>query len=51
MGGDHAPEAVVRGVAQVSLEARQLQAILVGDAARIARRLTGRSPAPVDQPA
>lgn len=31
MGGDHGPVEVVRGVAQLSLEAPQLQTLLVGD--------------------
>jgi glycerol-3-phosphate acyltransferase PlsX len=31
MGGDHAPEEVVRGVGQLSLEARHIQTLLVGD--------------------
>ena len=33
MGGDHAPDEVVRGVAQLSLEAPHIQSLLVGDAA------------------
>src|SRR5690349_256741 len=35
MGGDHAPDEIVRGVAQVSLEAPHVQSILVGDSSRI----------------
>src|SRR5262245_42332937 len=40
MGGDHAPEEVVRGVAQVSLEAPHIQMLLVGDAAVVSSPLT-----------
>jgi glycerol-3-phosphate acyltransferase PlsX len=40
MGGDHAPDAVVRGAAAVSLEAPHIQTVLVGDAARIGALLT-----------
>ena len=39
MGGDYAPEETVAGVAQVSLEARHIQCILVGDEPRITRLL------------
>ena len=35
MGGDNAPDEIVRGVAQLSLEARAIQVILVGDAPRL----------------
>jgi len=35
MGGDHAPDEIVRGVAQLSLDASHIQTILVGDAERI----------------
>jgi glycerol-3-phosphate acyltransferase PlsX len=35
MGGDHAPAEIVRGVAQVSLEAPHIQCLLVGDARAI----------------
>ena len=31
MGGDHAPDEIVRGVAQLSLEAPHIQTLLVGD--------------------
>jgi glycerol-3-phosphate acyltransferase PlsX len=41
MGGDHAPEEVVRGVAQVSLESPHIQMLLVGDAAILSSLLTG----------
>lgn len=34
-GGDHAPDEIVRGVAQVSLEAARIQTVLVGDTARL----------------
>lgn len=40
MGGDHAPDEIVRGVAAVSLEAPHVQTLLVGDAGRMARLLT-----------
>jgi glycerol-3-phosphate acyltransferase PlsX len=36
MGGDHAPEEVVRGVAALSLDAPYIQTLLVGDAEQIA---------------
>src|SRR5262249_30619957 len=36
MGGDYAPEEVVRGVAQLSLEAPYIQTVLVGDGAQLA---------------
>lgn len=39
MGGDRAPDEVVKGVAQASLEAGAVQAILVGDSARITKLL------------
>jgi phosphate acyltransferase len=35
MGGDHAPGEIVRGAAQVSLEAPRIQTLLVGDARAI----------------
>jgi glycerol-3-phosphate acyltransferase PlsX len=35
MGGDHAPEEIVRGIAQLSLEAPHIQTILVGNGAVI----------------
>ena len=35
MGGDHAPDEIVRGAAQVSLGDRGVQILLVGDAPRI----------------
>jgi glycerol-3-phosphate acyltransferase PlsX len=40
MGGDNAPDAVVAGVANLSLEADHIQAVLVGDALRIQRLLS-----------
>jgi glycerol-3-phosphate acyltransferase PlsX len=40
MGGDHAPDEIVRGVATVSLEAKQVQTVLVGDAPRLTRLLS-----------
>ena len=42
MGGQHAPEAVVQGVAEVSLTT-QIQCVLVGDSARIQPILEGTS--------
>ncbi|MEK6606032.1 MAG: phosphate acyltransferase PlsX [Myxococcota bacterium] len=39
MGGDDAPDALVRGVALVSLDERPLSTILVGDAPELTRRL------------
>jgi glycerol-3-phosphate acyltransferase PlsX len=42
MGGDHAPQAVVQGVAQVSLST-DIQCLLVGDEARIQAVLEGVS--------
>jgi phosphate acyltransferase len=39
MGGDHAPEEIVRGVAQLSLEAPRIQTLLIGDAQVISRHL------------
>src|SRR5438477_12639607 len=39
MGGDHAPEEIVRGVALLSLEAPHIQTVLVGDAAAISALL------------
>ena len=39
MGGDHAPDALVHGAAEVSLESRHIQIILVGDVARMTRLL------------
>jgi glycerol-3-phosphate acyltransferase PlsX len=39
MGGDHAPDEVVRGVCALSLEAPHIQTVLVGDAPRIASLL------------
>jgi glycerol-3-phosphate acyltransferase PlsX len=39
MGGDHAPEEIVRGVADLSLEAPHIQTILVGHAERVAECL------------
>jgi glycerol-3-phosphate acyltransferase PlsX len=41
MGGDHAPEEIVRGVATVSLEAPHVQSLLVGDAQAIGTLLAG----------
>jgi glycerol-3-phosphate acyltransferase PlsX len=41
MGGDLAPDEIVRGVAQVSLESKHVQSILVGDSSRITRMLSG----------
>ncbi|MGZ3406968.1 MAG: phosphate acyltransferase [Polyangia bacterium] len=35
MGGDHAPDEIVRGVALLSLEAPHIQTLLVGDAEKI----------------
>jgi glycerol-3-phosphate acyltransferase PlsX len=40
MGGDHAPDEIVQGVAALSLEAPHVQTVLVGDAAAIATQLT-----------
>ena len=40
MGGDHAPEEIVKGVAQVSLESRHIQVLLVGDSARLTALLS-----------
>ena len=40
MGGDHAPDEVVRGVAAVSIESPRIQTILVGDAPRLTRLLS-----------
>src|SRR2546428_13724400 len=42
MGGDHAPDAVVQGVAQVSL-ATDIECLLVGDERRIQSVLEGVS--------
>ena len=42
MGGDHAPEEVVKGVAQVSVES-DIQCILVGDERRVQRVLESTS--------
>src|SRR2546428_10470696 len=42
MGGDHAPDAVVQGVAQVSL-ATDIECLLVGDERRIQNVLEGGS--------
>jgi len=39
MGGDHAPDEIVRGVAQLSLDAPHIQTVLVGDAARVGAAL------------
>jgi glycerol-3-phosphate acyltransferase PlsX len=39
MGGDHAPDEVVRGVGALSLEAQHVQTLLVGDAQRIGELL------------
>lgn len=39
MGGDHAPDEIVRGVAQLSIEAPWIQSLLVGDAQRISALL------------
>jgi glycerol-3-phosphate acyltransferase PlsX len=39
MGGDHAPDEIVKGAAAASLERGELELILVGDAARIGRVL------------
>lgn len=39
MGGDRAPEAIVEGVAHLSLERAQIQTLLCGDEARIAQVL------------
>lgn len=39
MGGDHAPDEVVRGVALVSLESPHIQTLLVGDVARMSALL------------
>jgi phosphate acyltransferase len=39
MGGDHAPDEIVRGVAALSLDAPHIQTLLVGDAPRIAALL------------
>ncbi|MBI3185261.1 MAG: phosphate acyltransferase PlsX [Myxococcales bacterium] len=41
MGGDHGPEEVVRGAAQLSLETPHLHALLVGDRALIDAALEG----------
>ena len=35
MGGDHAPEEIVKGVAQLSLESPHIQTLLVGDGEKI----------------
>src|SRR5581483_5333472 len=35
MGGDHAPDEIVRGVGQLSLDARHINTVLVGDARRL----------------
>src|SRR5436190_12904224 len=42
MGGDHAPDEVVKGVAQVSL-ATDIECLLVGDERRIQENLEGVS--------
>lgn len=39
MGGDHAPDEIVRGVAALSIEAPHVQSLLVGDAPRISALL------------
>lgn len=39
MGGDHAPEEVVKGVAAVSLEASNVQILLVGDSRQLTQLL------------
>src|SRR5687768_13880793 len=39
MGGDHAPDEIVKGAAEASLALRDAELILVGDAARIGRIL------------
>lgn len=41
MGGDQAPDEVVRGAASLSLTAKDLQLLLVGDAERLTTLLTG----------
>ncbi len=40
MGGDHAPDEIVRGVAALSLEAPHIQTLLVGDEPRLTELLT-----------
>ena len=40
MGGDNAPDEIVRGVAQVSLEAPHIETLLVGDAPRLTKLLS-----------
>lgn len=40
MGGDQAPEEVVKGVAEVSLERNPVQVLLIGDAPRLTRLLS-----------
>jgi glycerol-3-phosphate acyltransferase PlsX len=40
MGGDHAPSEIVRGVAALSLEARHIQTLLVGDSDVLGEQLT-----------
>src|SRR5690349_10930344 len=40
MGGDHAPEEIVRGVADLSLEAPHIQTVLVGDSAVVTTHLS-----------
>ena len=39
MGGDHAPDEIVRGVAQVSLDSPHIQIVLVGDTPRLSQIL------------
>ena len=39
LGGDHAPDEIVRGVAAVSLDAPHVQCVLVGDSAQLTRLL------------
>jgi glycerol-3-phosphate acyltransferase PlsX len=39
MGGDHAPDEIVKGVAQLSLESPHVQTLLVGDATRVGAAL------------
>jgi glycerol-3-phosphate acyltransferase PlsX len=40
MGGDHAPDEIVKGVAEVSLESRGIQVVLVGEVPRLTRLLS-----------
>ena len=39
MGGDNAPDALVHGAAEVSIESRHIQIVLVGDVPRMTRLL------------